>query len=158
MKKFSLYAFLLIFALSSCQKEKTTETEEITKTVSEDFPETIEVPMNPTPGDNSMNALDWEGTYVGTLPCADCEGIATELSINYDGTYTYKTTYLGKETEINEIEGTFQWDETGSMITLSGLEGAPSKYKVGENRIWHLDMDGNRIEGDLADKYILTKQ
>lgn len=158
MRKINLLTIISLFIFFSCQSEKNTEIEELSETLSEEFPETIEVPMNPTPGDNSMNALDWEGTYVGTLPCADCEGIATELSINYDGTYTYKTTYLGKETEVNEIEGIFQWDETGSMITLSGLEGAPGKYKVGENRIWHLDMDGNRIEGDLADKYILTKQ
>ncbi len=30
-------------------------------------------------GDNSQNSLDWPGTYTGTLPCADCEGIKTEI-------------------------------------------------------------------------------
>jgi uncharacterized lipoprotein NlpE involved in copper resistance len=158
MKKFRLYSALVVLTLLSCQNEKTTEAEETTETITEGFPETIEVPMNPTPGDNSMNALDWEGTYVGTLPCADCEGIETELTIKYDGTYSYKTTYLGKEAEAEEVTGTFQWDENGSVITLAGLDGAPGKYKVGENRIWHLDMEGNRIEGSLADKYILIKQ
>ncbi|WP_100628851.1 copper resistance protein NlpE [Algoriphagus formosus] len=152
MRKINLLTLISLFIFFSCQSEKNTET------VNDDFPETIEVPMNPSPGDNSMNALDWEGTYVGTLPCADCEGIETELTINYDGTYSYKTTYLGKESEAEEVTGTFQWDENGSVITLAGLDGAPGKYKVGENRIWHLDMEGKQIEGDLADKYILTKQ
>ncbi|KPQ15064.1 MAG: NlpE family lipoprotein [Algoriphagus marincola HL-49] len=152
MRNINLLILISLFIFFSCQSEKNTET------VNEDFPETIEVPINPTPGDNSMNALDWEGTYVGTLPCADCEGIETELTINYDGTYSYKTTYLGKETEAEEVTGTFQWDENGSVITLAGLDGAPGKYKVGENRIWHLDMEGKQIEGDLADRYILTKQ
>ena len=152
MRKINLLTLISLFIFFSCQSEKNTET------VNDDFPETIEVPMNPSPGDNSMNALDWEGTYVGTLPCADCEGIETELTINYDGTFSYKTTYLGKESEAEEVTGTFQWDENGSVITLAGLDGAPGKYKVGENRIWHLDMEGKQIEGDLADKYILTKQ
>ena len=152
MRKINLLTLISLFIFFSCQSEKNTET------VNDDFPETIEVPMNPSPGDNSMNALDWEGTYVGTLPCADCEGIETELTINYNGTYSYKTTYLGKESEAEEVTGTFQWDENGSVITLAGLDGAPGKYKVGENRIWHLDMEGKQIEGDLADKYILTKQ
>ncbi|WP_288369577.1 copper resistance protein NlpE [uncultured Algoriphagus sp.] len=152
MRKINLLTLISLFIFFSCQSEKNTET------VNDDFPETIEVPINPSPGDNSMNALDWEGTYVGTLPCADCEGIETELTINYDGTYSYKTTYLGKESEAEEVTGTFQWDENGSVITLAGLDGAPGKYKVGENRIWHLDMEGKQIEGDLADKYILTKQ
>lgn len=44
------------------------------------------------------------------------------------------------------------------MITLLEMEGAPGKYQVGENQLWHLDENGNRIEGDLADRYILKKQ
>ena len=36
---------------------------------------------------NAQNALDWNGTYQGLLPCASCEGIATELVLNDDGTY-----------------------------------------------------------------------
>ena len=28
--------------------------------------------------DNSQNSLDWEGTYKGIIPCADCEGIKTD--------------------------------------------------------------------------------
>ena len=124
MRNINLLILISLFIFFSCQSEKNTET------VNEDFPETIEVPINPTPGDNSMNALDWEGTYVGTLPCADCEGIETELTINYDGTYSYKTTYLGKETEAEEVTGTFQWDENGSVITLAGARwGSPESTK-----------------------------
>jgi heat shock protein HslJ len=31
-------------------------------------------------------------------------------------------------------------------------------YLVGENRLFHLDIDGNKITGNLADNYILEKQ
>lgn len=158
MKNFSLL-LIGLFALFSCQKEerKTIEiTEEITKTIEIESSDTTEKSIHL--GDTSQNALDWNGTYKGTLPCADCEGIETELTLNLDGTYLYKATYLGKDTKVYEIEAPFQWDETGSMITLLEMEDAPGKYQVGENQLWHLDRNGKRIEGDLADRYILKKQ
>jgi len=49
--------------------------------------------------DNSLNSLDWPGIYRGVLPCADCEGIETEIKINADLTYVISSTYLGKNEE-----------------------------------------------------------
>lgn len=111
-------------------------------------------------GDNSQTSLDWNGTYFNTLPCASCEGIETWVTLNQDGTFELKTNYLGLNDAREEIfTGNFSWDETGSMVQLEGLIGeAPGKYKVGENQIWHLDQDGNRIEGALADRYILKRK
>lgn len=111
-------------------------------------------------GDNSQNALDWAGTYFATLPCASCEGIETWVTLNEDGTFIFKTHHMGLNDDREEIfTGKFIWDETGSMVTLQGLiGGAPGKYKVGENQIWHLDQNGKRIEGNLAERYILRKQ
>lgn len=101
MKKLSYLFILPAFILLSCQKEekKTVEiTEEITKTIEIERDDTIknQIPI----GDTSQNALDWNGTYKGTLPCADCEGIETELTLNLDGNYLYKATYLGKGVKV----------------------------------------------------------
>lgn len=110
-------------------------------------------------GDNSATSLDWNGTYKGTVPCASCEGIETTLTLNIDLTYILSTHYFGRNDALEEdYMGTFTWDKTGSIITLEQVSSGPSKYKVGENRLWQLDMDGNMITGDLADHYILTKQ
>jgi len=45
-------------------------------------------------------------------------------------------------------------DGKGSKITLS--DG--SKYLVGENQLFMLDNEGNRISGELAEHYILKKK
>jgi uncharacterized lipoprotein NlpE involved in copper resistance len=113
-----------------------------------------------TTGDNSMNSVDWPGTYFATLPCGHCEGIETWVTLNKNGRFVLKTHHMGLNDDREEIfTGEFTWDETGSIVTLNGLiGGAPGKYKVGENRIWHLDHDGKKIEGDLADRYILLKK
>ncbi|HLO80295.1 MAG TPA: META domain-containing protein [Chitinophagaceae bacterium] len=109
--------------------------------------------------DNSMTSLDWNGTYKGVVPCADCEGIETTLTINLDKIYTLTTKYLGKKDAKPIVKtGTFEWNSAGSNIKLNGIQNAPSQYKVGENRLFQLDMKGEMIKTELAPKYILEKQ
>lgn len=105
---------------------------------------------------NSQNALDWPGTYKGITPCADCEGIETEITLNKDSTFVMHTKYLGKaKQKVFEQKGTFSWDESGSIIVLQDLKIKPNEYMVGENTLMQLDLEGNRITGELADKYVL---
>jgi copper homeostasis protein (lipoprotein) len=106
--------------------------------------------------DNSMTSLDWNGTYYGILPCADCEGIETVIQLNKDKTYYLKRKYLGKSTDIHEISGKFSWNSNGNKISLEGI--SPGTYLVNENRLIFLDINGNRITGDLAAKYVLDQK
>ncbi|CDF77827.1 copper homeostasis protein [Formosa agariphila KMM 3901] len=108
-------------------------------------------------GDNSMTSLDWNGTYVGTTPCADCEGIKTVISLNDDLTFTKKTQYLGKSTDVYTENGSFSWNKAGNTVSLKTDE-ASQDYFVGEHTLTHLDLSGKKITGDLADKYILKQQ
>ncbi len=109
-----------------------------------------------TSGDNTMTSVDWPGIYQTTLPCTDCEGIKAQLLLNKDLTYILKTQYMGKGDSVFQEKGKFGWDKTGSKITLDNAN--KQIYQIGENQIFHLDKDGNRIAGDLADKYILEKE
>jgi uncharacterized lipoprotein NlpE involved in copper resistance len=105
----------------------------------------------------TMNSVDYAGTYKGTTPCADCEGIEVELTIGMDSSYTHSMKYLGKGDGKPVIKtGKYVWVD-GGTIQLQGIDEGPSKFKVGEGRIWQLDLEGNKIEGELADRYILTK-
>ncbi len=104
---------------------------------------------------NSRNSVDWAGTYQGTLPCADCPGIRYILTLNEDLSYQLKTRYLERDDSVFTESGTFTWDERGGRITLAERG---EKFQVGENQLFHLDMEGNRITGNLADRYILTKE
>ena len=145
---FILCASLLLF---SCKKEVKVieiQTDTIVK-------ETVVTSVD---SHNSQNSLDWQGTYKGTTPCADCEGIELEITLNYNLTFSIKTKYFGKgDGQIFEEKGTFSWGKTGSTITLKDVKERPSQYKVGENRLIQLDMDGKVISGTLAEKYVLTK-
>lgn len=149
MKLSRLYLLLLAaLAFESCTPaaKESKNTDEATEEVHKDSHH------------NSMNSLDWNGTYKGILPCADCEGIETILTLNTDRTYILITNYLGRNDALEEEKkGSFSWNEAGSIITLTNITSGPNQYKVGENRIWHLDMNGELITGDLADHYVLIK-
>lgn len=107
---------------------------------------------------NSQNALDWQGTYRGTLPCADCSGIETVITLNTDNSYYKQARYLGKGDEKPFTEqGSFQWSENGNSITL-GKGNETTQYQVGENILFMLDQQGKPISGKLAQHYQLTKQ
>jgi heat shock protein HslJ len=110
---------------------------------------------NPDPAHNARNSLDWAGSYRGVLPCADCEGIETILSLSDNGTYSTQSRYLGKGDKAFSQQGAFSWNDAGNTVTLEGSQ--PAHYFVGENRLIRLAMDGSRITGALAQYYVLTK-
>lgn len=105
---------------------------------------------------NSQNSLDWDGTYDAVVPCADCPGIKTSLTLNQDRTFSITEEYIDRKSK-NEDKGIFEWDATGSIITLKG-KTANYKYKVGENMLIQLDLDGKEIDGPNKDLYVFKKK
>lgn len=113
-------------------------------------------PSNPDPAHNSRLSLDWEGTYRGLLPCADCPGIETVITLTADGTYLRTLRYLEREDRYRRDQGEFKWNEAGLAVTLGDGDDS-QRYQVGENRLFFLDRQGQRIEGALAENYVLVK-
>jgi len=140
--------FFLVLSCAKKDKNETTDTMVVDST---------EVVVNDD--HNAKNSLDYMGMYQGILPCADCEGIETSLLLEDDKNYLLKTNYLGKKNSATkEVRGVYSWNKEGNTIILAGVENAPNRYFVGENYLKQLDMDGNEIEGDLAERYVLQKK
>ena len=106
---------------------------------------------------SSRNSLDWAGTYSGVLPCADCPGIETTITLHADGRYERKLDYLERSVEPWVDSGSFSWNAAGSAVTLREPGGAGQHFMVGENTLRQLDLDGNPIAGALAGHYVLHK-
>lgn len=95
------------------------------------------------------------GVYTGTLPAASSPGIKTELTLNEDKSYTLNSEFLeetdGKFTE----EGSF--DIEHNILTITGVEGTVSYYKIEKNQLRMLNMDKQEITGETAELYVLKK-
>ena len=157
MKYLLLPAFAAIF-LVSCSPKPGTDTASAAATTS-DSATTMTDTSAMQNEHTSQNSLDWNGMYKGVLPCADCEGIETNIILNTDNTYLIQTKYLGKgETKPVEKTGSFTRNAEGNTVIFSGVENAPNQYFVGENKLIQLDLAGKKIDGKLAEKYVLTKQ
>jgi heat shock protein HslJ len=142
-----LAAPMICLAFFACKPEKTVDVTETTEIAASTIPD----------AHNSQNSLDWNGVYQGVVPCADCQGIETRITLKSDGMFLRSLKYLGKDPNAFFDQGNFTWDASGSKITLTGENGETQIYQVGENVLFHLDKEGNRITGDLADNYKLMK-
>ena len=99
------------------------------------------------------------GTYEGTLPAADCEGIKTMLVINEDKTYTLKSEYIGQKDATFETSGVYHMigDSIIELVTPSSRE--KTYYRMLNNKqVMMSDKEGTINQGSLAEHYILDKR
>lgn len=149
-----LFIFLLTTTLIACGNNENDRTD------TQDRSGVISTPEKMPDMHTSQIALDWPGIYTGTLPCADCEGIETTLTLNDDNTFELHQIYLKGDVPLNfQEKGDFEWDKDGAAIHLKINSDVQSHYhyKVGENKLMALDSDGNEVMGNLREHYILEK-
>jgi uncharacterized lipoprotein NlpE involved in copper resistance len=140
-----LYFLLLAILLASCNSNENgiAATDSSYKTV---------VPK--TPFVNAEN-------YTGTLPCADCEGIAVSLQLNHDSTFIMNAVYKGSRVDslnnhLNEM-GSWRLHEPDTLYLVDANRRL-TKYIKTDTALIQLDGDGNRITGPLADMFVLHKK
>lgn len=148
LQMFAMATFT-VFALTSCKNENKTAEETLTDQ---------SITPEQEKESSARLALDWSGTYKGVVPCADCPGIDETIELNSDGTFKIVMHYQERKDGHYEQVGTFNWDSTGSKMTLNPVEGDKTEIAIHENSILLLDQNGNVIEGPLADQYRLIKQ
>lgn len=110
---------------------------------------------SPVDSHTSRNSLDWAGVYEGVLPCADCPGIQTRLTLGSDGTFERQTRYLDRETLPRTERGHFSWHASGNAILLDA-HGDGQQYAVGEGRLIQLNRDGSRPDPQTPNR-VLTR-
>ena len=105
----------------------------------------------------SANDLNWVGDYKGLLPCADCEGIETELELKANNTYELSEEYLGKQGNEFKAKGTFSFDADQSNVITLDEQGQKRKFFIGDNYIELRDMQtGQALDTKL--NYKLMKE
>lgn len=96
-------------------------------------------------------------TYLGVIPCADCEG--TELHVNLldDFTFMTKQVALGKSENAYITTGKWEFTDSTQTITLKSINQSPRKFVItGYTTIEMLEIQGKEIKSEL--NYTLTKK
>lgn len=106
---------------------------------------------------NARSSLDWQGLYIGTLPCASCPGFYTELQLLGKRSYRISETAEDKGEFSTWVQrGRFSWQRNGNSIRMG--QGSDQRlYLVQENALEQLAANGDRVTGELAPHYRLHK-
>lgn len=149
MKNLPIALCILALAFTSCQNNGASDSTSSSHLM-EDSATVIDM-------HTSQIALDWNGTYEGILPCADCPGIKMTLELRDDNTFTERLEYLEKQDGNFTETGKIIWHVPGNSITLLSENDEKQQFQVREGSLVMLNQDGEATTGPLAEKYVLTK-
>ena len=109
-----------------------------------------------TPPPAAAASDPFKGTYNGVLPCADCDGLQTSLTLDGAGNYTIQSIKLGKK-ENRNARGLYRVTPDKKYLQLDN--NAPLVFMVGEGFLEVRLPDGSKGERPLADEnYRLKRQ
>lgn len=140
---------MTILTLTACSKPAD-KTEAMNNTTTSTESQAASMPT-------SANDLNWVGDYKGVLPCADCEGIETELELKANNTYELSEEYRGKQNNEFKAKGSFTFDADQSNVITLDEQGQKRKFFIGDNFVELRDMQtGKNLDTQL--NYKLMKE
>ena len=147
MKNHILTLGVAVLMLASCQNNPSQTANTVvseTATMMEDAAKKVEEMVTP----------QLLATYVGTLPAADCGGMATVIHLYADDTYVKQENCASKNFESKE-EGKVERTDKGFTL-VSKADNHKSYYVTKGDNIVQVGEDGK--EPQMVKEYTLTKQ
>jgi uncharacterized lipoprotein NlpE involved in copper resistance len=102
---------------------------------------------------------EYRGVYYGFLPCDDCLGVKTTLSLKSNTNYLLVTQYTKESAREYFEKGKYNWDDNNKTLVLtSNKDGSKRKYTIkDDNALVQLSSDGLPIKGAAEEKYTLLR-
>ena len=103
-------------------------------------------------------SLEFHGVYYGFLPCNDCNGIKTTLSLKQNDNYLLVTQPARESSREYYEKGKYSWNDENRTVVLTPRKGSGIRqYHIeDEGTLIQLNSDGSRMTGD-ADRYTLRR-
>lgn len=100
---------------------------------------------------------DLPATFVGDLPCADCEALRYHLDVFEDGSYFVRSTYAGKSALSIDDIGRWSLADDGRTLELRAGREPYERFELrAGGKLHKLDLAGRPIESPL--NYDLVRQ
>jgi hypothetical protein len=147
----------LFLALSSAQAETNIEAREnLLKARIKSHQQGMDHAAHIVPIEKSQ---DFHGVFYGFLPCNDCNGIKTTLSLKQNNLYLLVTQPARESSREYYEKGKYSWDEENQTVVLTPRkEGEIRQYHIeNEGTLVQLGSGGVRLNGDEASRYTLRR-
>jgi uncharacterized lipoprotein NlpE involved in copper resistance len=104
-------------------------------------------------------SLDFHGIFYGFLPCTDCNGIKTTLSLKQNNNYLLVTQPARDSSREFYEKGKYSWNEENHTVVLTPRnESMPRHYLIkDEGTLIQLNSDGTQMSKELEDSYTLRR-
>ncbi|RUM38557.1 MAG: hypothetical protein DSY57_02385 [Desulfobulbus sp.] len=128
MRFFSLFFLVVLFTLSGCTGPR---------------PKTIQS------ADKPKEPFPIPSTFIGRIPCPDCDGIDIVLNFRKNGLYQLrKTTVKGKTWDSVAEIGRWKYDRTEKLIVLGNKRGSLRTLQLVDRDTLRLqDVEGKKNDG-----------
>ena len=146
-----LFAILISFFIIGCAKNENLKPQNQEQTQKSKEEKPLLRDEKPKKPEKLILSNSIYTSYYTTLPCSNCEGVKTILTLNKDKTYTKTMLTMDKAATLVEKGGTFDVDE--SAIVLKDESGALSYFVPNKNSLLQLDDKKNKRVGVLAQIY-----
>jgi len=104
-------------------------------------------------------SLEFHGVFYGFLPCTDCNGIKSTLSLKQKNNYLLVTQPAKESSRESYEKGKYTWnDETNTVVLTPRDESKTRQYLIkDEGTLILLNTDGSPMKGDKSDSYTLRR-
>ena len=101
----------------------------------------------------------YHGVFYGLLPCEDCDGIKTTLSLKNRNNYLLVTQFAKASAREYFEKGKYTWDEETKTVTLiSRKDSTERKYKIQDETLTQLSSKGSSLKSNQkGTSYVLHK-
>ena len=101
---------------------------------------------------------DFHGVFYGYLPCNDCSGIKSTLSLKQKNNYLLVTQPAKESSKEFYEKGKYSWNEEMHMVVLTPRnQSGTRQYRIkDEGTLILLNTDGSQMKGD-EDSYALRR-
>ncbi|UOA09095.1 copper resistance protein NlpE [Methylobacter sp. S3L5C] len=105
----------------------------------------------------SDKSLDFHGIFYGYLPCKDCSGIKSTLSLKNNNNYLLVTQPAKESSREFYEKGKYTWNEEKHTVILTPRNKADTRQYLikDEGTLILLNTDGSKMKGDDEDSYAL---
>lgn len=103
--------------------------------------------------------LDFHGIFYGYLPCSDCDGIKTTLSLKQNNNYLLVTQPARDSSREYYEKGKYNWNEAAQTLTLTPRNSSETRQYLikDEGTIVQLNSDGSPMPKELTEGYTLQR-